>query len=167
MAEPRIYLVRHALAEDRAASGRDADRALTREGRKTMKRAARGMAGIGVRPGLILMSPLVRTRQTAEIIAEELEAVDLELCDLLAPGSDETTLTTLVERRSAEGSVMLVGHEPDMGELLSFWLCGRPGAFRTRFRKGAVACLLGGALPPQGRATLEWMMTADQLGALA
>ncbi len=166
MSERRIYLVRHAIAEDRAGSGRDADRALTREGRRKMKRAARGLAAQGVRPSLILMSPLVRARETAEIVTEALAGVDLELCEALAPGVDEASITELLERRSPSGSVMLVGHEPDMGELLAFWLCGRVGAFQTRFRKGAVACLLAGMLPPHGRATLEWLLTADQLGSL-
>ena len=111
------------------------------------------------------MTPWRRGR-SAEIVAGALEGVDLELCDALAPGVDERTLTDLLERRFASATVMLVGHEPDMSALLAFWLTGSPGGFHTRFRKGAVACLLAGGLPPQGRATLEWLMTADQLGAV-
>lgn len=166
MPDRRILLVRHAIAETRAASGRDADRALTREGRKKMQRAARGLAALGVRPAVILMSPLVRARETAELVAGALDGVDLELCDGLAPGVDERALTELLEKRYASGTVMLVGHEPDMGALLAYWLTGSPGGFHTRFRKGGVACLLAGMLPPQGRATLDWLMAADQLAAV-
>jgi phosphohistidine phosphatase SixA len=62
---------------------------------------------------------------------------------------------------------MLVGHEPDLGELLAYFLTGSRSGLRTRFRKGAVACVRAGMPPPQGRATLEWMLTTKQLGAAA
>ena len=74
-------------------------------------------------------------------------------------------VAAVVDYRSPDGDVLLVGHEPDFSGLLAFCLTGRPNAFNTRFRKGAVVCLQAGALPPHGRATLEWMMTADQLAA--
>jgi phosphohistidine phosphatase len=164
MAERRVYLVRHAIAEDRAASGRDADRALTREGRKKMKRAASGLAALGIRAPMVFTSPLVRARETAAILAEALPGARVEVCDLLAPGVDAAALAAFLDRRSESAPAMLVGHEPDLSEVLSEWLTGSPARLATRFRKGAVACVLAGTLPPQGRATLEWLMTADQLG---
>lgn len=166
MPERRIYLVRHAIAEDRSASGRDADRALTREGRKKMKRAARGLAALEIGEPTILTSPLLRARETADFLVEALPGAKLEVCDLLAPGVDANVLAAFLERHPSAGAVMLVGHEPDMGELVARWLTGARSGFATRFRKGAVACLIAGMLPPQGRATLDWFMTADQLGAI-
>lgn len=167
MNERRIYIVRHAIAEDVSPSGRDEDRALTAEGRKKMKRAARGLASLGVTPAHLLASPLVRAQQTAEIVVEALPQLKIETCDLLAPGVDERALTRLINGAHAGRDVMLVGHEPDLGELLSFWLTGSRGGVETRFKKGAVACIASGTLPPQGKAVLEWMMTAAQLGSIA
>lgn len=164
MSERRIYIVRHAIAEDVSASGRDEDRALTAEGRKKMKRAARGLATLGVAPAHLLASPLVRAQQTAEVVVEALPQLAIETCDLLAPGVDERALTRLLNGSYASGDVMLVGHEPDLGELLSYWLTGSRGGVETRFKKGAVACIASSALPPLGKAVLEWLMTAGQLG---
>jgi phosphohistidine phosphatase len=167
MNERRIYIVRHAIAEDVSHSGRDEDRALTAEGRKKMKRAARGLASIGVAPATLLASPLVRAQQTAEIVVEALPQLKVETCELLAPGVDERALTKLLNGACAGRDVMLVGHEPDLGELLSFWLTGSRGGVETRFKRGAVACVASGTLPPMGKAVLEWFMTAAQLGSMS
>jgi phosphohistidine phosphatase len=162
MNERRIYIVRHAIAEDVSPSGRDEDRALTAEGRKKMKRAA-----LGVAPVHLLASPLVRAQQTAAIVVEALPQLEIETCELLAPGVDERALTRLLNGAHAGRDVMLVGHEPDLGELLSFWLTGSRGGVETRFKKGAVACIASATLPPHGKAVLEWLMTAAQLGSIA
>lgn len=166
MNERRIYIVRHAIAEDVSPSGRDEDRALTAEGRKKMKRAARGLATLAVAPAKLLASPLVRAQQTAEIIVEALPQLKIETCELLAPSVDERALTRLLNGAHAGRDVMLVGHEPDLGEMLSFWLTGSRGGIETRFKKGAVACIASNTLPPMGKAILEWFMTAGQLGSI-
>ena len=66
-----LYLVRHAIAEDRADAGDD-ERALTEAGRAKMIRATQGLRKLKVRPDLILTSPLRRARETAEILAQGL-----------------------------------------------------------------------------------------------
>lgn len=165
MSRRRIWLVRHGIAEDVPASGRDADRALTGEGRRRTRRAALGLRELGVRPAVVLASPLLRARQTAEIVAEVLD-VRLERWDDLAPGLDPGRVSRELDARFAGAGPVLVGHEPHCGELLAYWLTGSPVGLAVRFRKGAVACVAGAMLPPQGRAELEWMLTADQLGAL-
>jgi len=166
MSERRIYIVRHAIAEEVSADGTDESRALTAEGRKKMRKAARGLASLGAAPERLLSSPLVRARQTAEIVVEAFPGLTIEECDALAPAVDERALTRAVSAASAGGDVMLVGHEPDLSGMLAYWLTGSRFAFETRFKKGAVACLLVDALPPTGKAILEWLMTASQLGAL-
>src|SRR6266404_3492986 len=67
-----LYLLRHGIAEDEAASGRDADRRLTGEGREKLRRVLERAHSAGVRPSLILSSPLRRALETAEIAAREL-----------------------------------------------------------------------------------------------
>jgi len=163
MPERRVYLVRHAIAEEVAKSGRDDDRELTPDGRKKMARAAKGLVALGVEVDLLVSSPLVRAVQTADEIAEKLPKVRRDVWPELANGGDERALAARVEETSG-ANVMLVGHEPDLGRTLSYWLTGRPDDFATYVRKGSVACLLAGGLPPHGRATLEWFSTARQLG---
>ncbi len=161
----RIYIVRHAIAEEAAPDGRDESRALTPEGRKKMKKAARGLVALDVAPARLFSSPLVRACETAEILAGELGGLEIELTDALAPGVDERTLTRLVDAAAGE-DVMLVGHEPDLSEMLAYWLTGSRGGFETDFKKGACACLAVDLLPPRGKAILEWLLTAGQLGRI-
>lgn len=161
-----IYIVRHAIAEEVAADGRDESRALTPEGRKKMKKAARGLAALDVAPARLFSSPLVRARETAEILAGELGGLEVELTDTLAPGVDERALTRLVDATPVGDDVMLVGHEPDLSSMLAYWLTGSRGGFETDFKKGAVACLAIDLLPPRGKAILEWLLTAGQLGRI-
>ena len=166
MSERRIYLVRHGEAEDLSRTGRDRDRALTAEGHERTRRAARGLLSLEAVPERLIASPLVRARETADELASVFARVQREEWEELAPGVDEIALTARLERLDPRADVMLVGHEPDLGELLAYWLTGSRTGFRTRFRKGAVACLRAGMLPPQSQATLEWLLTTKQLGAL-
>jgi phosphohistidine phosphatase len=167
MSERRIYLVRHGEAEDVSSTGRDRDRALTPDGHTRTRRAARGLARFDSIPDLLVSSPLLRARETADELASAFPRARREVWDELSPGVDEYALVTRLESASVRDGVMLVGHEPDLGELLAYFLTGSRNGFRTRFRKGAVACVRAGMLPPQALATFEWMLTTKQLGAAA
>lgn len=166
MSERRILLVRHGIAEDFPSSGRDFDRALTDEGRRRMARAARGLATLDLRPTALLASPLVRAQQTAAILGREFE-IEPATWAALACGVDHEGLTAELDERHPGGTVVLVGHEPDLGELLSYWLVRHPRRMAVHFRKGAVACVTAGQLPPAGAGMLEWMLTSGQLGRMA
>jgi phosphohistidine phosphatase len=167
MSERRIYLVRHGEAEDVSSTGRDRDRALTPDGRARTRRAARGLARFEAEPALLVSSPLLRARETADEIAAIFQRARREIWDEMSAGVDEYALVARLEKTNPREDVMLVGHEPDLGELLAYFLTGSRSGFRTRFRKGAVASVRAGMFPPQGRATLEWMLTTKQLGAAA
>ncbi len=167
MSQRRLYLVRHGVAEDYPSSGRDFDRKLTGEGREKMARAARGLATLGTEIDVLISSPLVRAVQTSDEIAKVFPEARREVWDELACGVDEIALGARLESATPTGNVMLVGHEPDLGELLAYFLTGRTSGFYTRVRKGSVSCMLAGGLPPASVATFEWMMTAKQLGRIA
>jgi phosphohistidine phosphatase len=106
----RIYLVRHAEAE---STEPDSDRRLTPEGRKQARRVGRRLAEAGQRPDAVLHSPLIRARETAELIAAPL-GLTPEQDDRLAPGA-----TTDGVRAAAGGraEVIVVGHQPDCGQI--------------------------------------------------
>jgi phosphohistidine phosphatase len=108
-------------------------------------------------------SPLKRAAQTADLIAAAFPAARRETWPELAPGVDERALAERLDETKLQ-RVMLVGHEPDFGELLAWWLTGRREGFSTHFRKGGIACVAAAGSPPQGRATLEWLATARQMG---
>ncbi len=117
----KLYVMRHGPAEDFAASGRDADRALTPSGRDRVRDVARALLDADEAPHAILTSPLVRARQTADLVAlvTNLEARPgaVEISQDLAPGGDGAGLARALVRANKK-RVMLVGHEPDLSALV-------------------------------------------------
>ncbi|MBV8904023.1 MAG: histidine phosphatase family protein, partial [Acidobacteriia bacterium] len=67
-----LYLLRHGIAENGRPGLKDADRALTAEGKDKLKRVLVRARGAGVEPGVILSSPYRRALETAQIAAESL-----------------------------------------------------------------------------------------------
>jgi len=127
-----LLLVRHAKAAESALYANDDERPLSAEGRRAAREVGRSLAGAGVAPDTIVVSPLVRAVETAELIAVELgfEAA-LEVSGLLRPeGRPAQIFDILLEPRAGK-RVALVGHEPLMGRLLSV-LLGRPGLALSR-----------------------------------
>lgn len=124
----RCYLVRHAIAEVRGPRWPDdRDRPLSARGVDRMKQVVKGLGALGVTFDVILTSPLVRARQTADLLqagATPRRRPPIVEMPALAPGHnpDRTVRAMLAEaRRFTE--VALVGHEPDLGLLLA-WLLG-------------------------------------------
>ncbi|MDB4995426.1 MAG: phosphohistidine phosphatase, SixA [Myxococcaceae bacterium] len=120
--------MRHGPAEDDSATGRDADRALTPKGRDRVRAVAAKLLADGEAPSLIITSPLVRADETARIVREvtRLEA-PLELRDELAGNGVVKEMALVIELvhghgaqtgRRSDPSVMLVGHQPDLSELV-------------------------------------------------
>jgi len=116
MPQARIYLVRHAKAEKDAPSGGDAARALTREGRLRFLDLARDIAA-ELEIDRILTSPLVRARQTADILAAVTGAA-VEETAALASGRSSGAEILALARRSGGGTA-LVGHNPEIAEAIA------------------------------------------------
>jgi len=118
----KIYVMRHGPAEDFAPSGSDADRALTAPGRDRVRAVAKLLAAEDEAPRVILSSPLVRALQTAEIVAAECGIDRVETTRDLAPGGDASAFVAALVRDRRKRA-MIVGHEPDLSELVAT-LCG-------------------------------------------
>ncbi len=161
-----LYLVRHANAVKREAwvPRRDKSRPLTKNGARKMRRIARGMRALGIRADLILSSPFLRARETAEIIAAELEIPALELTRHLEPAADVNRLCAFLGRRteSAE-SVVLVGHEPGLSSLVGLLLGGKGTAV---MKKGGLCKLRVGRLHCGPCAVLEWLVPPRVLAGM-
>ena len=165
-----LFLLRHGLAVEQTLPGYklDSDRPLTAEGRTKTKRIAALLSHLEISFDLILTSPYVRARQTAEIVAEVLGASKkLKTSKHLAPGNH---LKELVEELNhpdrALNEVLLVGHEPDLTRSISILVTGKPG-LALELKKGGVCKLEVAALRPSGCATLQWLLTPKLCSQLA
>ncbi len=154
----RLYIVRHAIAEDQAAGIDDHARRLTKRGRKRFARLVRRLCDAGMAVDLVATSPLVRARETAEILAEGLgSAPRVEVVDALSPGSDwQAILEWTIQQDAA--SVAWVGHAPCVGRLVA--LSVGDGSAAIRMQKGAVAAIRLDDGPGQP-GELEWLVTTD------
>jgi phosphohistidine phosphatase len=111
-----IYFLRHADAEDLAAS--DFDRKLTAKGLEQATKVGKFSRRNGIVPDAILTSPLLRARQTAEIVGELLDITPV-VVDWLACGMQTTELLAKLAAYRDKASIMLVGHEPDISSAIS------------------------------------------------
>jgi phosphohistidine phosphatase len=152
-----LYVLRHAIATEHEHGGRDSERALTTEGRERMRRSTRCWDGLGVVVDLILTSPYVRARQTAEIAGGALGIPDrIEVCPALTAGASPATIVrAIAERCEEDHRVMLIGHEPDLGRLVSMLVCGDDGG-GFRIKKAGLTKLAVDGLAAGRCAVLEW-----------
>lgn len=154
-----LYLMRHGIARDVGEQGitTDADRSLTGEGRRKVSLIAQGLLALGVGPARFVSSPLLRARQTAEIVARQLgDEPEVEIVPSLAPGGDVEEFLQWLRDESAD-SVLAVGHMPDLAVWTGRLLFGEArGPFN--FKKGGVACLACEGAPRAGHFVLEWLM---------
>ena len=158
----QLCLVRHAIAAERGrAYPDDRDRPLTPEGRTRMAEAARGLKRLFPATA-ILSSPLVRARQTADVLAT---AYGFRPTIVEALGSGDHSGTLKACKKLTEPAV-LVGHEPWMSELLALLLTGSVEAMSAVFKKGAAACVSTSVPPAPGGAVLEWLAQPAMLRRL-
>jgi phosphohistidine phosphatase len=160
----RVYVVRHATAEERGPAWPDDTlRPLTERGHRRFSKAAAGFASLEGAPGRILTSPLVRARQTAELLSQATDDAPIETLDTLSPG--QPAAATLVKLRRMHGDrVALVGHEPDLGQLAAELL----GASRPLpFKKGGICRIDVEWHGASAEGTLVWFLPPAALRRLA
>ncbi len=136
-----VYIIRHAWAEERDPKKFPNDdlRPLTAEGKKRFGKTVQRYIAGGLRPSIVATSPLVRCKQTADILLEHLpDSVALVELDALRPGSNLDELIAWTIQQGAE-QVAWVGHDPDVGELTAA-LIG-DGSAAIRFAKGAAVAI--------------------------
>jgi phosphohistidine phosphatase len=161
-----LYFLRHGIAEERDEFdyAQDAARILTPKGKKQLRTVAAALRAMELRFDMILSSPLLRARQTAEIIAAELKLKKrLALADELKPGGAAKKLVQKIGGlKPSPENVLLVGHEPDFSELISLLVTGHAGA-GFALKKGGLAKLEIEKLRAGKCATLAWLLTPAQM----
>jgi phosphohistidine phosphatase len=157
-----LYFIRHGIAVDEGTPGSESDseRTLTDKGRKKMRQIAKGLRALGVEFDLILSSPYVRTRETAEILADVFKMKKkIAFTENLIPlGNPELLIGEIKEKYSTD-SIALVGHEPHLSTLIGI-LVAENAKLDITLKKGGVCYLSADDLHHHDhRATLEWLLT--------
>lgn len=155
----KLYLVRHAIAEDSADYEDDSLRPLTEKGCEKMKKIAAALRELGVAPDLIVSSPYLRARQTADILAKELKySGEPAQGEFLMPMSEADDMIGEINEKYPLDELMLVGHEPSLSALTGVLLAGTAD-IAINLKKGGVCCLSVDDLYYDHKATLEWLIT--------
>lgn len=112
----KLYLIRHGIAAEALPGESDEERALTAAGERKTRKVAKHLQKLNIHFDLILTSPLVRARQTAEILQAVGLAAKIEEFQDLAPGGNlENWLSWLKKwRQNGGNSLAIVGHQPDL-----------------------------------------------------
>jgi phosphohistidine phosphatase len=153
-----LYLVRHADAVDAEI---DPNRPLSERGRNQVRAVARLLAPGGVlRPEEIWHSPLVRARETAVLLKEQLGlAAPLVETPELEPDVDPQVIA--IRLRSVRQRIAIVGHEPHLSALASLLVAreAQPPVFVMK--KGAVLTLEGAA----EHWAVRWHVSPELIGS--
>ena len=155
----RLYLLRHGVAEDESKDGADETRRLTEGGIKRTARAVKGLAKVIDAPDIILTSPLVRARQTADLAAERF-SVKVEEVDILGRAAPQRIIAML--RKREEQTILAVGHEPTLSTIIEMLIAHAGDRGFIQLKKAGCAAL---DVPPRGHARLLWLATPKLLTA--
>jgi len=161
----QLYLIRHGIAEERGdAWPDDTKRPLSEDGMARLRKSVRGLSRLGVSFDVIVTSPLVRTRQTAEIVAAGLDShPHVVNAESLGPAGSYAAVMADLEKHSKRLSIALAGHEPGIGELAARLAGSR---HPIPFKKGAICRIDVDALPPGGPGELRWFLTPKILRSI-
>jgi phosphohistidine phosphatase len=160
-----IYVLRHGIAVERGTPGykKDSDRPLTKEGEEKLEQIAQAMLSMGLKFDLILSSPYERAAKTAQIVASELDE-EVTSTEFLEPGGNALALIGQINDEKPQ-RVLLVGHEPDLSQLISLLTTGATAA-AIELKKGGLCKMSADRLTFGQCATLNWLLTPKQLRAL-
>ena len=153
-----LYLIRHGIAAERGENyPDDTKRPLTNEGVVKLRKEAKALMALDITLDVILTSPLVRARQTAELVAAAFRnPPPIVTMASLAPGSAHNAIIEELSKQHRRHHIALVGHEPGIGELAGRLIGSRRP---LEFRKGAICRIDVAALPPAGPGQLRWFLT--------
>ncbi len=158
----KLYILRHGEAAEHGDPRytTDDERPLTKKGVKRTRQLASVLRKMGITFDVVYSSPLVRARQTAEIVARGLELEDkLQLTNHLSPAAAYVDLVAQLEQADpAPEAILLVGHEPHLSGLIS-QLCTGGASLGLTLKKGGLARLELESAKPGRCASLEWLLT--------
>lgn len=158
-----IYVIRHGIADDASAyQGNDRERRLTKKGRERVNSVAKYLEYRHIRFDTVISSPLVRARETAEILNAACSRTrTLVISDLLLPDGSYDELIAFLNKLP-DGQIAVVGHEPFLSGFVSYCLSRSSIPF-VRMKKAGVAYMSCRDPIVAGDCVLAWLMGPAQM----
>jgi len=155
----QVYLIRHGLAADRNQEIPDEQRPLTPKGESRTRQVAQRLSALKLHFDLILTSPLLRARQTAEIFQFEGLGVRMDNSAALAPGgSFEQWLAWLQDWQGSHPTALaLIGHQPDLSQWAELLIWGEVKQVLELKKAGVIGLTLPTTASPVGNSCLFWL----------
>lgn len=152
-----LYLIRHGIAQERTSDIEDEKRSLTEAGHQKTEQVAKQLRKFGLRFDVILTSPLVRSRQTAEILQAAGLSHKIEESSYLAPNGDIYDWLKFIEQWQPQPeTIAIVGHQPDLGQWAEILIWGETRS-QLILKKAGVIGLTMPQNSPMGYSSLFWL----------
>ena len=164
-----LYVLRHGEAGKRLpAGGKDSERALTVTGAEEVEQVAQGLSRLGVRLDLVATSPLKRSLQTAQIVAKTLKIKKgkVEQWSQLKPEGSRLELYRKLGQFKPESSVLLVGHEPFLSNMVADMIFGNSSS-GISLKKAGMAKIGLTSVHPKAKGELRWLLTPKHFRKMA
>lgn len=152
-----LYLIRHGIAVERTSDVEDEQRSLTEVGRQKTHQVAKRLCALGLQFDLILTSPLVRSRQTAEILHTSGLSCQLKESIYLAPGGDIYAWLKSLEYWEQPETMALIGHQPDLGQWAETLIWGQARDKIVLKKAGIIGLTLPDTDSFVGHSKLFWL----------
>lgn len=154
-----LYLIRHGIAAEQGTDQTDDQRPLTKEGDRKTRKVADRLRELELEFDVILTSPLIRARQTAEILKAAGLSQQLEECAALAPSGNIHDWVNWYNHWKTKPSkaLALVGHQPDLGHWAELLLWGEYRDCLIVKKAGVIGISLSSEASPIGQSQLFWL----------
>jgi len=158
-----LYVIRHGIADGAAEhDGKDEERQLTKKGREKVTGVAKYLRSRDIELDTVISSPLVRAKETAEIVRGECSSLKrIAVTDLLKPDGSYDELLSYLNSQKCD-HIAIVGHEPFLSGFVSYCLSRNNQPF-VRMKKAGIALIsYDGRIEP-GKCELLWLMGPGQM----
>ncbi len=160
----RLFFLRHA---DAGAGGPapDIERPLSPAGIEEARAAANALLHLNTTFGIILSSPFLRARQTAQIVSTQFPSIKTQILEQLQPASDPEDFFRELQALSRDTRALVVSHEPFVSRCIGRLISGGNEP-NISIKKASLSCVEVGSPVRPGSGVLLWLLTNDQLRLL-
>jgi phosphohistidine phosphatase len=157
-----LLILRHGEAGRRSLSPGDSKRSLTAEGQQEVVDLSNGLKSLKIKLDGIFTSPLLRAKQTAEIVAKCLKYKgEINELDSLKPEGSRLEFYSVLSKLKPDSTILIVGHEPYLSEMIGEAIS--QSDCKINLKKAGLAKIRVTTTIPKIRGELRWLLTPKHL----